>query len=155
MKEIPLTQGRIALIDDEDYERVMRFRWRARRDKKTWYAETGPSDRSVFLHNFILGTAPGFEGEHRDSDGLNNRRGNLRIATRSQNCMNRRGWSKYGYKGIYKISTGDRYGARIQVGKKIHQIGCFDSPEEAARAYDVEAIKLHGEFAKLNFVVSR
>lgn len=154
MKEIPLTQGKVAIVDDGDYERVSQFKWRVRRDKKTWYAETGPNDQAIFLHNFILQTPPGYEGEHRDGDGLNNRRDNLRVATRSQNCMNRHGWSMHGYKGVYKVSTGDKYGARIQVNKKMVQIGCFDSPEAAARAYDVEATKLHGEFAKLNFAVS-
>ncbi len=152
MKELPLTQGKVALIDDEDYERACRLKWRARRDKKTWYAETGPIDEQlVFLHNFILQTPPGYEGEHRDGNGLDNRRKNLRIATRSQNCMNRKGWSMHGYKGVYKISTGVKYGARLQINKKMIQIGCFYSPEEAARAYDVAALRYHGEFARLNF----
>jgi len=151
MKQIPLTQGKVALVDDEDYECVSRFKWRARRDKKTWYAETGPCDASIFMHNFILDNAPGMEGDHKNGNGLDNRRQNIRPATRSQNCMNRKGWSKHGYKGVYKVSTNNRYGARIQVDGRMLALGCYDSAEGAALAYDKAAAAYHRDFAQLNF----
>lgn len=153
MKTIRLTQGKVALVDDEDFAFVSRFRWRARRDKKTWYAETGSGSKSIFMHAILLGLDADEEGDHRDGDGLNNRRNNIRKATRSQNCMNRNGWSKHGFKGVYLVATNGRYGARIQVQKKMIQIGCFDTAEAAARAYDSAALKYHGEFARLNFLV--
>lgn len=151
MKEIPLTQGKVALVDNEDYERVSKFKWRARRDKKTWYAETGLSEESIFMHNFILGNEPGIEGDHKNGNGLDNQHRNIRIATRSQNCMNRKGWSKNGYKGVYKVSTNSKYGARIQVDGCMLALGCYDTPERAALAYDNATIEHHGDFAQLNF----
>src|SRR6266487_2555210 len=114
MREIPLTQGKVALVDDEDYERVARLSWRAHYSKGTWYAETGGGEDVVAMHSFILGLPRGSEADHKDRDGLNNCRENIRPATRSNNCMNRQGWSRHGFKGVYKVSTGLKYGARIQ-----------------------------------------
>jgi hypothetical protein len=152
MREIPLTQGKVALVDDEDYERVSRLSWRARRDKKTWYAETGSAEQAIFMHTFILGLSAGPETDHKDGNGLNNRRENIRPATRSNNCMNRKGWSKNGFKGVYRVTNSSRWGARIQAAGRMIQIGCYDSPEAAARAYDIAALRYHGEFARLNFL---
>jgi len=151
MREISLTQGKVALVDDEDYERVSALSWRAHKDKKTWYVETSINGETVFMHKFILGLGPEIEADHKDGNGLNNSRSNIRPATRSNNCMNRVGWSKHGYKGVYKVSTGSKFGARIQAVGRMVGLGCHDSPEEAARAYDRAALNYHGEFAKLNF----
>jgi len=151
MREIPLTQGKVALVDDEDYERVARLSWRAHYSKGTWYAETGGGEDVVAMHSFILGLPRGSEADHKDRDGLNNCRENIRPATRSNNCMNRQGWSRHGFKGVYKVSTGLKYGARIQVDGRMIGLGCYDSAEAAARAYDIAALRHHGKFARLNF----
>ena len=156
MKRIPLTHGKVALVDDRDYKRVSQFRWRARRDRnanETWYAETGSTKGGdfIFMHNFILGNDPKIETDHKNGDGLDNQRHNIRPATRSQNCMNRKGWSKHGYKGVYKVTNWHKYGARIQVDGRMLQLGCFDTAEAAAVAYDEAAARYHRDFAKFNF----
>lgn len=151
MKRIRLTQGKYALVDDEDYERVIAHKWRAHKSGKTWYAETGSGKDMVLMHRFILGTEEDRETDHRDGNGLHNWSDNLREATRTQNNRNRPGWAKHGFKGVARVTNTDRWAARVQVDKCMIALGCFDTPEDAARAYDAGALIHHGAFARLNF----
>ena len=160
MKTVPLggkkAAGRVALVDDEDYELVNQYRWHVREDARPGhrsgpYAGTclpGPGGKFVFVFMHTLVTDfP--KPDHIDGNGLNNQRSNLRPATAGQNCANRRGWGRSPYKGV--TPNGRKWVARIGYDHKIRNLGNFTSEEDAARAYDAAAIELYGEFARLNF----
>lgn len=161
MKEIPLTGkyafGRVTLIDDEDYETVSAYRWRIAKTiqgKEYVVAYIPNPDRigkgmsNYGLHTLITGFSM---VDHRNGDTLDNRRENLREATYCQNSANRPAHKRTctGYKGVNR--SNGRWQARIMKEGKRKFLGNFDTPEEAARAYDVAARELHGDFAWLNF----
>lgn len=157
-KQIQLTQGKFATVDDDDYEYVVAYKWHARTAgiNSKWYAtrKVGefPFKRNLHLHIFLMSPPAGMEVDHINGDGLDNRRENLRIVTHSQNMMNR---GKYrnntsGFKGVFFHADG-KWRAQIVVnGKTFGKYG-FTTAEEAARYYDDLAIEHHGEFAVLNF----
>ena len=163
MKEIPLTgrhaRGKVALVDDEDYPLLSCFSWSAYdkgSDGKYWYARGWDrlveSRRRVDMHRLVMGFPRGLEIDHRNGNGLDNRKDNLRVATAAQNQANqrsRRGASKY--KGVHKSEKGWR--ARLSFHQRKISLGYFDTEEEAARAYDETAKLLWGDFAKVNFPV--
>lgn len=150
---IELTQGYYTEIDPEDYEAVSIFKWGVLRTKQgtKLYAQTiGGSKKPLLMHRLILRANPFEEVDHKDGDGLNNTRENLRIATRSQNSANR--YPSKGYKGVHLLKQTGRYQAGIKFeGHKLH-LGYYDTPEEAALAYNQKAQELFGEFARLNDV---
>lgn len=156
VKEIPLTQGKVALVDDEDYEYATRFKWVAHRAWGTWYCERTTTingrDVSFKLHRVLMNAPKGLEVDHRNGDGLDNRRQNLRLATRIQNGFNRRKPKNNtsGYKGVTS-AYGGKWEASVSANKIRHHLGVHLTPEDAARAYDRAAKQLHGEFARLNF----
>lgn len=159
MKEIKLTQGKVALVDDEDFEYLNQWKWHACRDKVTWYAGHAfkqPSGRfkTKTMHRFILNPLPIFEVDHIDGNGLNNQRENLRVATRSENNRNcsKRRTNTSGYKGVTWHKRDKEWRAQIGFNKKKIAIGSFDSKVGAARAYNEAALRYFGEFAKLNDV---
>lgn len=150
VREIPLNgpkgQGRVLLVDDEDYPSVSRFKWYAKEDDSGQvYAYT-----HFTAHSLITG----FQlTDHVNGNGLDNRRVNLREATPLQNKRNSRVRcdSKTGFKGVSSKRGGRGYIARIQADGKRRTLGWFHAPEDAARAYDTAARELYGEFAWLNF----
>jgi hypothetical protein len=157
MIEIPLTQGKVALIDDEDWILISRFDWFAHEEKSLWYAHSSVKRRdgartTIKMHRLILGARAGQRVDHRDGNGLNNQRDNLRLATQMQNTQNQRRKSNNtsGYKGVCRWKT-SRWQAYITVHKKRIPLGLFNNKEDAARAYDNAARQHFGEFAKLNF----
>jgi hypothetical protein len=165
---IALTQGQTTIVDREDFEWLSQWNWRAQwsQDTKSFYAartvhfDRGNSDRTraISMAREILKCKNGELAEHKNHDTLDNRRNNLRTATKQQNCLNRRrrSDSSSGFKGVYLLPNPKRTKrCKVNVthkGRRIH-VGYFSDLEEAARAYDAVAIKLHGEFAYLNFPI--
>lgn len=159
MKEIPLNYGYVALVDDEDFERL---------SKKTWYSLRPSHSKNVYavhstsalgpklrMHRVIMGvTDPKIGIDHIDGNGLNNQKSNLRTCNQIQNGLNSRlsAKSKSGFKGVSqrKLQKSWTVKVTIEPGKKKH-IGTFKCKVEAAKAYDEAAKKYYGEFARLNF----
>lgn len=159
MKRIPLTQGKFALVDDNDYERVNKHKWRARKDCRTWYALTNVREngkiKTIYLHRFIFENPDSkIEIDHIDHNGLNCQKNNLRKCSRAQNAQNTqtRLNSASGYKGVRWHTIGKKWQARIRVNGKLKSLGLFSDPVEAAKAYNKAAIKQFGNFAYLNKV---
>jgi hypothetical protein len=161
----PLALGKYALIDAEDAERVLAVNWVYEKNKRSGkeYVHRGAmvdgKNTTVYLHRFIINAPKGIHVDHKDNDGLNCRKENLRPATPSQNHRNMRlnRFSAVPFKGVtYCKRRGRqrRYRASVyesEKEKKIHYLGFFFTAEEAARAYDAKAREVFGEFARLNF----
>jgi hypothetical protein len=160
MIEIPLTKGYVALIDDED-ARLAEFKWFADVRPTVVYAARNAraaelaagSPPIIRLHKMVLSAPTGYEVDHRDGDGLNCRRGNLRLATKSENQRNRglHKRNRVGLKGVSFHKRTGRWRADIKLPDRQKHLGTFATPEEAARAYDRAALELYGDFARLNF----
>lgn len=155
MKEIPLTKGKVAFVSDYQYERVNQYKWCAQEIKGKWYAKRGEGHiKTIYLHRFITGVTDGkLQVDHIDGDGLNCTNENLRICTSSENKFNRGPTVRNttGYKGVGFDKSRGLYRAQIKTTNANKFLGRYSTPEEAARAYDKEAKRRHGEFAKLNF----
>jgi len=166
MKEVKLTQGYVALVDDEDFERVTLHKWcvkiEHRKDNSIVkvYAlrkvrSTDGKSTTQLMHRFILGvTDSSVEVDHSpDSSGLNNQRTNLRLATSAQNSRNRNLSiaNSSGFKGVSFCKARGTWEAKIETKERTTHLGRYTTPEEAARAYDEAAMRLFGEFASTNF----
>lgn len=147
MKEIPLTNGDISFVDDEDFDRIAAHNWYSLGRGK--YARTRIGSRFVLMHRMIIEAAEAEVVDHINGNRLDNRKGNLRICTHKQNTMNVATKSKLGVKGVFK--SGKNWAARIRVDGKIIYLGSHLSKEKAAFIYDQAAKKYFGEFARLNF----
>lgn len=163
MKTIPIGNhpDLVALVDDEDYDRVSRYNWSLTKSKtnKTVYAcryiYIGNSkSKPQSLHRFVMNAQDDRLIDHRNGNGLDCRKDNLRFATQAQNLRNagKRPHNKSGYKGVHWSERHQKWVAQIRDsnGKKTF-LGHFDQVEAAARAYDAAAIRFHGEFAHTNF----
>lgn len=168
MKKIPLTKGTYAIVDDSDYDEMMKVNWYCAKSYKTQYAQRelylggGRKNRirkTIQMHRCILGRKIGFFVDHINGNGLDNRRCNLRHVTASQSAMNRpkRSDSKNKYKGVCRKVNhkGARpvsyFCAGIIIDGKAKDVGYFKSELEAALKYDELALKHYGEYARLNF----
>ena len=155
-REIQLINStKITLVDDGDYERLVQsgFRWYLLPNNGIDYVYGYGPETTCALHRFILNAKSGELVDHKDRDGLNNQRSNLRIANRTQNQANRKinCNNKSGYKGVYFCTYNFRYRAQIRYNGKNIRLGRYRTAEEAALAYDKAAKKYFGEFARLNF----
>jgi len=160
-RRIPLTQGKYAIVDVEDYERVNRYKWYIKGGSRssTYYAaRTITISRAirilVCMHRFIINAPDGLEVDHINGNGLDNRKANLRLATNAQNARNkakRRNARVSRYKGVKRNKKGKRWFATINYNGQRIYLGTYDTEIQAARAYDRAACKLHKEFARLNF----
>lgn len=149
MKEIPLTRGKVALVDDQDYERVAAYSWCAMpAPGGLWYALTA---HGILLHRFLLDAPANKMVDHVDRNGLNCQRYNMRLATNAENQHNakKRTDNTSGYRGVW--ANKGKWIASIKIEGKPCYLGRFNSPEEAARAYDAKARETRGEFARTNF----
>jgi hypothetical protein len=157
---VPLTQGKVAIIDRADAHLVESRSWSARSKNGRWYAQTSDvrdgKRTCVEMQVVLAGVGGEFDVDHHDGDGLNNRQSNLRTATRAQNSWNqKRRPSKSGFKGVHWHPSSGLWVVRMTVQGVSKTFGYFHDPEDAARVYDAAAREHHGEFARLNFPKER
>lgn len=155
MKQIKLVNRQLfALVDDEDYAMLSCFSWYLVESPKGCYAYTKIDDRTVYMHQLVLPSDDEkLTPDHRNGNGLDNQKSNLRLATKSQQCMNRCKQSNgitSRYKGVRYSKSG--WEANIRVNNKQTYLGRFISERDAAFAYNKAATKHFGEFARLNEV---
>jgi len=146
--EIKLTQGKVAIIDDEDFESVSKFRWCY--DSSNGYPVSRIKGIRVRLHRFILNDKNARYVDHINRNKLDNRKSNLRTCNSSQNVRNR-GLNKNnttGYKGV--INLNGMWRAQFSLDYKFYDLGLYNTAVEAARAYNKKAKEVHGEYAYLN-----
>jgi hypothetical protein len=155
VKEIPLPSGHVALIDDCDFALVSQFKWHTKKTSGgALYVATRTKDRKdVYMHRLILDCPVGMERDHINGNGLDNRRSNLRVCTRKQNAINCKAKPGKRFKGVTPFAKSKQkpWGAQIHKDGKHYWLGAFATEEEAAKAYDIAAIRLHGEYARVNF----
>jgi len=153
MKEITLTQGQIALVDDEDYNMLMRYKWHAAKCNNIFYAVTTYRDAgkqiNLFMHRMLLNPQKGKIIDHIDHNGLNNQKHNIRICTYSDNAQNRKGKGNSKFKGVYYRRG--KYEVAIRDNGKLKHIASTHDEIEAAKIYDINALAIYGENAYLNF----
>jgi hypothetical protein len=150
MIKIPLTQGQFALIDNQDYWLVKQFKWCAAHEHGLWYAKTRIGAAMPRMHQLLAGFPP-FALDHKNGDGLDNRRRNLRPATPSQNGANKKLSTNNmsGYKGVVWHKLCKKWCAFIKIkGAQLH-LGVFTCKKDAARAYADAAKKHFGKFARV------
>ena len=166
-RTILLTQGKVAVVDDSDYDAVSRFRWYTVKCKNILYAKTGCSYAStypnghrkrwqahMYLHRFILHPPRGLVIDHVNSNPLDCRRCNMRVCTQAQNTYHRRKTKRLTrsqYIGIKWHSRDCVWETRIDCEYHSYYLGRSRSEIEAAKLYDKGACEVHGEFAELNF----
>lgn len=155
MKEIELTQSLTCLIDDGDFSIISAHKWYAKKHGNIFYAYTNLTDSngkrfSMAMHRLLLNPSSLEQVDHKDRNGLNNCRSNIRICSRSENMINRVLKNSTGFRGVFLIRKTGRFTGAIQVGKKRIRVGCFKTAKEAAAAYNVKAKEMHGAFAVLN-----
>lgn len=156
MKKIKLTRGKFATVDDDDFKFINQYKWHAHKHGNTFYAIRGEwvngKVKSIRMHREIMKAKPGEIIDHKDCNGLNNQKSNLRFCTHSENMRNRTSHknSTSKYLGVYFDKSRNKYRATIYINKKNVCLGRFDDEISAAKAYNHCALIQHGEFARLN-----
>lgn len=141
--------GKFAIVDEEDFATLVQYKWRAVKKGSTYYAARSPRKElgeanHILMHTVLLKVPAGHTIDHKNNNGLDNRKHNLRPATPTQQVRNCRKRKSSLFKGVHLLKRTGKYVANIRLGS-------FNSAEEAARAYDNAAVKLFGEFASINF----
>lgn len=158
MKEIPLSQGLFATVDDADFDWLNQWKWHAAKIGKNFYAVRAdgkfPFRKNTYMHAEIMNTPKGMKTDHVDLNGLNNTRNNLRVCTHSQNQQNRNRLpnNTSGYKGVSWNKRSKKWQAHISVDNKLIGLGRFSDIKDAALAYNKAAKNFYGEFALLNVI---
>lgn len=159
---LPISKGMKTKIDKEDFERLSRdgfLKWNAQIvGKKVYASKNVGRHRKVYLHRYLKDAPTGMVVDHIDGDSLNNTKANLRLCYHRDNIRNSKG--KEGrqseFKGVSQQSRGSRsWFAQISIGKEHVSLGSYSCPEDAAKAYDIAAMILFGDFCKPNYAASR
>ncbi|MFH1370644.1 MAG: AP2 domain-containing protein [Planctomycetota bacterium] len=156
-RRIYLGDGEWTILDKEDYYRLNHYKWFLTGRLHKFYAARTIKDggRTIItrMHRDIMNPPPKLLVDHRNCDGLDNRRENLRLATKSQNAYNsrKRNNTSSRYIGVHLRKNNGRWEAQIRHHEKRMWLGSFKNEIDAARAYDEAAKKYHGKFARLNF----
>jgi AP2 domain/HNH endonuclease len=150
--EVPLTKGFVCVVDDADASLVSGPYWYAHKSRTKWYAAANVDGKRIMMHRLIMAAPAEVEVDHRDGDGLNNRRANLRRASHQENGFNKKLYENNtsGFIGVTWHKKLGKWRAQIRKGGRHHSLGCYLDPRDAALAYNAAALKLFGEFAKLN-----
>lgn len=163
MKQITLSKGKFTIVDDENYEFLMQWKWYywegrngngyALRKKNLGIIDGRVQWKTFRMHRFIVNAPSDMHVDHINFDPLDNRKSNLRVCTAKQNSYNKKklkGVSKY--KGVSWKSPNKKWQAAIKCGENTYYLGLYNSEEDAAQAYNFSAVKYFGEFAALNKV---
>ena len=153
MRYIQLTQGKAALVDDEDFEKIIQSNWFFSNGYAAKHRGRWPKQKIIYMHREIMNPRHKLEIDHINMDKLDNRRANLRICTRSQNAANSNTKirSASGYRGLRWRKDIRKWQVCIIKDRKAYNLGVFTDAKEAAHAYDKAAKQLFGYFANLNF----
>jgi hypothetical protein len=159
MKEIELTKGKFAIVDDKDFDFLNQWKWHystggyaCRVEKETGKSHEERLSKNIIMHRLLVDTPREMDTDHINGNKLDNRRENLRVCTRSQNLANRPATviNKSGFKGV--VPHKGKYEAGIRKeGKRIY-LGIYNTPQEAALAYNDAAPRYFGEFSYLNII---
>ena len=151
MKCIKLSQGKEAIVDDEDFEYLRQFKWHV---TDTGYACRKDGRKNKYMHRELMGSPKGLQIDHINGNRLDNRRSNLRVVTVGDNRKNTgiRSDNTSGYKGVSWDKKNSKWKVAIYVNSKYVHLGRFTDIEDAALAYNTAALEYHGEFARLNFI---
>lgn len=156
MKQIPLSNGKYALVDDEDYPALSQYKWYFHHEGYAVRSfRKGTRIKQISMHRFLTNPPKGRQVDHINGNRLDNRRTNLRICTSKENGRNRtkRLGSSSSYKGVYRHRRWDRWDVAVGSGKTRIWLGGFNNEHHAALVYDLWAVDLYGEFAKTNFPI--
>jgi len=152
MKEIKLYNGRVALVDDDDFDLMNNYKWSIHKAGNVEYARSMPGKQ--YMHRMILNlNDPRILVDHIDHNGFNNTKENLRACNKSLNGANRKSANKNSlskHVGVYWFKQTNRWHARVWKERKCYHLGYFKSESDAALAYNKKATELHGEFAHIN-----
>lgn len=147
MKEIPLNQGKFALVDDDDFEYLNQWKWYAWKNRNCWYSTRSefiskrrnsrrPNTKIVIMHRVIMNAPKGIDVDHINGDALDNRKINLRLVTNRQNAQNRHVTTSSKYPGVSWFKTRNKWRSYITIGGKFKHLGYFEDEKEAAMAYE-------------------
>ena len=149
MREVKLTQGKVAIVDHDDYDWLNQWKW----SLSGRYVHRKAGKRTIYLHRLICGNPKGMVCDHINGDPLDNRRSNLRICHQKDNTRNSKLQknNKTGFVGVSFLKSYGKFESYIHVNHKKINLGYFDDPIVAAKTRDIASIKYFGEFGRLNF----
>lgn len=157
MRTIPLTQGKVAIVDDEDFEWLNQWKWHVVSRSAMYAARSmwkgNRKKLNVRMHRMILSVKNGMIVDHINGDSLDNRKSNLRVCRHANNMRNRKPvkGSSSRFIGVHFHIPRKKWVASLSTGNKYYYLGIFKNEEDAARARDIKATEMFGEFAYLNF----